>query len=150
MEIASRNLFKNTVYFNGSIPTDPSGKARVQFDLPDNVTDYRVIVIGQTQNSRFATAEHTLLVRRDFTLESHIPTLSYPGDSFEVTLQAFNATRTITPVELRFEVGSGAQVQNPSKQGIIPVNSNISESYHLTIDADAISGEIPYRASLWR
>jgi uncharacterized protein YfaS (alpha-2-macroglobulin family) len=50
----------------------------VHFPLPDNVTDYRIIAIGQTKDSRFGTAEKTLNVRRDFTLETHIPEFAYP------------------------------------------------------------------------
>lgn len=77
-EIASRSLFKNTVYFNGSVLTDDHGRANVEFSLPDNVTDYRVIVIGQTKDSRFGSAEKVLQVRRDYTLETHIPAFAYP------------------------------------------------------------------------
>lgn len=53
MEIASRILFKNTAYYNPSIVTDSAGRAKASFVLPDNVTDYRIILIGQTQASHF-------------------------------------------------------------------------------------------------
>lgn len=46
-------LFKNTAYYNPSIVTDPTGRAKVSFVLPDNVTDYRIIMIGQTRDSHF-------------------------------------------------------------------------------------------------
>lgn len=64
-KIASRNLFKNTAYYNPSVRTDASGKAKVQFQLPDNVTDYRIIAIANTKDSRFGVAEKTLSVKKE-------------------------------------------------------------------------------------
>lgn len=142
-------MFKNTVYFNGSILTDASGRARVEFSLPDNVTDYRVIALGQTKDSRFATSEQTLSVRREYTLQTHIPAFAYPEDTFDVTLHAFNATRTITATELRLEIGTGASVETPIRKTILPVSGNHAESYRIRIDKNAPES-IPYRAILMR
>ena len=76
-QISSRTLFQNTAYYNPSVLTDANGKATIKFELPDNVTDYRIITIGQTKLSQFSVAEKTIAVRRDYTLETHTPTLVY-------------------------------------------------------------------------
>lgn len=78
MEIASRILFQNTAYYNPSIITGQDGRARIKFELPDNVTDYRIIAIGQTKSSRFSVQEKTIAVRRDYTLETNSPSIVYP------------------------------------------------------------------------
>jgi uncharacterized protein YfaS (alpha-2-macroglobulin family) len=54
--------------------------------------------------------EEVIQVRRDYTLESHVPTIVYPGDSFEVTFSVFNATKKITNTEVVVRFGTGDSV----------------------------------------
>lgn len=100
MQIAARSLFKNTAYYNPSIRTDKTGRAKINFVLPDNITDYRIIAIAHTKSSQFGIKEKTLSVRRDYTLETHTPTIAYPGDSITFTASAFNATKKVTKAQV--------------------------------------------------
>jgi uncharacterized protein YfaS (alpha-2-macroglobulin family) len=107
-QISSRTLFQNTAYYNPSIRTDISWKAKVIFSLPDNITDYRIITIAGTRDSKFSVWQKTIAVRKDYVLESTAPTILRSGDTFTFTTSAFNNTKRITPVEvvLTFSTGS--------------------------------------------
>jgi uncharacterized protein YfaS (alpha-2-macroglobulin family) len=53
--------------------TDISGKARVSFTLPDNITNYRIIAIANTKDSHFGVKERTIEIRKDYVLETKMP-----------------------------------------------------------------------------
>lgn len=147
MEIASRILFKNTAYYNPSIVTDSAGRAKASFVLPDNVTDYRIILIGQTQASHFWVAEKTINVRRDYTLESHIPYIAYPGDTTTITASAFNSTKKITQASIILSFGTGSSVIKKEQAVILAVNESKSVDFTFSIP-DSWKWNIPYTISL--
>jgi uncharacterized protein YfaS (alpha-2-macroglobulin family) len=147
VEISSRSIFKNTAYFNPSVRTDISGKARVSFVLPDNVTDYRVIVLGQTKASIFAVKEKTIPVRRDYTLEAHVPSIAYAGDTFTLTTTAFNATKKITNTIIRITIGSASQLIEQEKTVILGVWQPASQDFRVQVP-ETWKGTIPYTITL--
>ena len=108
VQISSRTLFQNTAYYNPSLRTDLSGKAKIVFPLPDNITDYRIIMIAGTRDSKFAVAEKTIEVRKDYILEVAAPTILRSGDTFTLTASAFNNTKRITPVDVILTMGTGS------------------------------------------
>jgi uncharacterized protein YfaS (alpha-2-macroglobulin family) len=147
VQIASRSLFKNTAYYNPSIRTDKTGRAKVNFKLPDNITDYRIIAIANTKISQFWVAEKTLSVRKDYTLEAHIPMIAYPGDTFTVTASAFNATKKVTKAQVVLTVGSGAGGYQAIEEVIMNPNESKAVSFSLTA-RDAWKGKLPYKITL--
>lgn len=147
IQVASRILFKNTAYYNPSVRTDVRGKAKVSFSLPDNITDYRIITIGQTRSSRFAVAEKTIPVRKKYTLESHVPLIVYPWDSTTFSVSAFNSTEKITGATVYFALGSGSNIQKSEAPLILPVGWSAWTGFVVKIP-DTYSGEVPYTFSL--
>jgi uncharacterized protein YfaS (alpha-2-macroglobulin family) len=51
--VSTRNIFKNTAYYNPNIITDKNGKASVKFTLPDNLTNFRVMVVSNSKDNHF-------------------------------------------------------------------------------------------------
>lgn len=132
-QISSRTLFQNTAYYNPSIITDKNGKATITFQLPDNVTDYRIIAIAQTRSSRFSVTEKTIAVRRDYTLETHAPTIVYGWDTTTIVASAFNSTNKITPTTLTLEIGSGGSLFKKSETLILNPSSGMSQEFVIDI-----------------
>jgi alpha-2-macroglobulin len=151
--IASRILFRNTAYYNPSVRTDAKGDAKISFTLPDNITDYRIITIGQTKDSQFAVTEKTIQVRKDYTIETHVPYIAYPGDTFHAITTVANATKKITNANVEVTFGTGADAFVDTKSVIIqafsttavdvvvPVGKNWREDTPYTISV--IEKEIP-------
>lgn len=65
-------------------------------------------MISNTRDSQFSVAQKTIEVRKDYTLEVAHPMILRNGDTFTFMVQAFNATKRITPVEISLRVGTGA------------------------------------------
>ncbi len=146
-DIASRALFQNTAYYNPSIRTNASGKAKIDFTLPDNITDYRIIAISNTRESLFGTAEKTIEVRKDYILETQAPMIVRSGDTFTITASAFNSTKKITNAEVTLIFGTGSSVSR-QKQGII-LNPTESKAVNFSqkLPEGAI-GTLPYTLEL--
>ena len=147
IQISSRTLFQNTAYYNPSIITNKDGKATIKFELPDNVTDYRIIAIGQTQLSQFSVSEKTIWVRRDYTLETHAPTLVYQGDQTVITASVFNSTKRITPITLSLEIGDSGSLYRKSEEFILNASEAKSQGFNIKIGADW-EWNIPYTLTL--
>ncbi len=148
IEIASRILFKNTAYYNPSIRTDISGKARVNFALPDNITDYRIIAISNTQDSRFGVAEKTIEVRKDYVVEVHVPTILRNGDTFTLTASAFNNTKRITPIDVILTLGTGATKITKQSSLSLDIMEAKSVDFSISVPAswkDAVSYSVELR-----
>ncbi len=90
--VSSRNIFKNTAYYNPSVVTDVSWKAQVKFDLPDNLTNFRIMVLSQSKDNFFGYAEDFIEVRKDVIIQDKTPITLRDGDKVEVIAQIFNTT----------------------------------------------------------
>ena len=119
----------------------------MNFSLPDNITDYRIIAIANTKSSQFAVAEKNLSVRKDYTLETHIPMIAYPGDTFTVTASAFNATKKVTKAQVVLTVGSGTNSYQSIEEVIMNPNESKAVSFALTA-RDTWRGKLPYKITL--
>jgi hypothetical protein len=53
--VSTRSIFKNTAYYNGHVVTDNNGNATVDFTLPDNLTQFRVMVVSNSLDNTFGS-----------------------------------------------------------------------------------------------
>lgn len=65
-------------------------------------------MVAGTRDSKFAVAEKTIEVRKDYILEVAAPMILRSGDTFTLTASAFNNTKRITPVDVVLTMGTGA------------------------------------------
>lgn len=90
--MSSRNVFKNTAYYNPYVVTDASGKATVSFTLPDNLTQFRVIVLSQSLDNIFGSSETFFDVQKPVTLEDKTPLILRDNDTVTLGGNLFNRT----------------------------------------------------------
>ncbi|HCM29149.1 MAG TPA: hypothetical protein DIC34_21870 [Treponema sp.] len=77
-----RKNFKTVPYFKTGIPV-VGGKAVVDIDLPDNLTDFAVRVVVTSGLDRFGSARSELTVRLAVALQQILPRFVRPWDEFE-------------------------------------------------------------------
>ncbi len=90
--IPYREKFIATVYYGGDLKTDENGKGRVKFVLPDNLTKFRIMLVAQTKNSQFGSAESTFVVNLPFIISGSIPRFCRVGDKFSAGVVLHNRT----------------------------------------------------------
>ncbi|MEO0123123.1 MAG: Ig-like domain-containing protein [candidate division WOR-3 bacterium] len=90
--IPYREKFISTVYYKGDLKTDETGKGKVKFVLPDNLTKFRIMLVAQTRNSEFGSAESTFVVNLPFIVSGSIPRFCRAGDKFSAGVVLHNRT----------------------------------------------------------
>ncbi|MDH4210052.1 MAG: MG2 domain-containing protein [candidate division WOR-3 bacterium] len=90
--VAYREKFIATAFYKGNLRTGNDGKARVRFELPDNLTKFRIMAVVQTANSQFGSAESTLVVSLPFMITPSIPRFLRVGDEFRAGVVLHNRT----------------------------------------------------------
>ncbi len=90
--VAMRSLFKFVSYWNPSIKTDASGKANIEFEVPDNLTGWRVLVLAVTPGDRMGLGEGNFKVNRATEVRPVMPNQVTEGDDFVAGFSVMNRT----------------------------------------------------------
>jgi len=113
----TRTDFKPMAYYNGALTTDANGKARVTFQLPDNLTTWRVMAVATDGNFNFGNGDATFMTSKPVVSNPILPQFARPGDRFQVGVSVTNntgregdlsVTGTVAP-PLKFDNSSGSQ-----------------------------------------
>ncbi|HWQ99782.1 MAG TPA: MG2 domain-containing protein [Candidatus Methylomirabilis sp.] len=89
---AVRGNFVDTAYWKADVVTGPDGKATISFDLPDNLTSWQILAIGETKDTVVGSAEAKIVTRRDLMVEPLLPRILRYNDTASVGATVFNAT----------------------------------------------------------
>ena len=79
-----RAAFATTAAFIPTVVTDASGKAKVSFKLPDNLTAFRLMAVGAGSDNRFGSGDTRVQVQKPLMLRPSLPRVASTGDTFEV------------------------------------------------------------------
>ena len=78
-----RSLFKTTVLFAPAVRTDAQGRAQVEFELPDNLTTYRILAVAVGKGDRFGSGTASVKVAKPLLALPALPRVARVGDRFE-------------------------------------------------------------------
>ncbi|MFC2155411.1 alpha-2-macroglobulin [Acidobacteriota bacterium] len=96
-----RNLFKSTAYWNPTVPIGEDGRASIAFELPDNLTTYRIMAVVTDRNSRVGSADQQVQVRKPLMIQPVLPRFLYPKDRLQIEALVFNGTDTPGKITLK-------------------------------------------------
>jgi len=112
-DLAMRSLFKFVSYWNPSIPVDRAGKASIEFEVPDNLTSWRVLAVAVTPDDRMGLGDASFKVNQPIELRPALPNQVTEGDAFEARFTAMN--RTPKKQKLQVEVSASGAIQGVDK-----------------------------------
>ncbi|MDD2871769.1 MAG: alpha-2-macroglobulin family protein, partial [Candidatus Gracilibacteria bacterium] len=141
--VSTRNIFKNTAYYNPSVITDENGNAKVSFDLPDNLTNFRVMVVSNSLDNLFGYSESFLEVRKNVIIEDKTPLILRDGDISSIGANVFN--NTDKEIGFKVELTSSIAVKEPVKNIIIPAGQSVNTIWEVI--ADGSKDDIKYSIS---
>ncbi|MEX1346625.1 MAG: alpha-2-macroglobulin family protein [Desulfobacterales bacterium] len=104
-DISLRSVFKFVNYWNPSILADSAGRAAIEFDVPDNLTGWRVLAMAVTPGDRMGLGEGHFNVNRPTEIRPVMPNQVTEGDRFEAGFSIMNRT----PQHRRLTVDLSAQ-----------------------------------------
>src|SRR4029077_1761420 len=80
-----RKEFRTLAYWQGSLKTGPDGKVTFEFIAPDNLTTYRIVVVGQTKTNQFGgDAAQTVKISKPLLIDLALPRFLRDGDQVEL------------------------------------------------------------------
>ncbi|MBS9770971.1 MAG: alpha-2-macroglobulin family protein [Trichodesmium erythraeum GBRTRLIN201] len=106
-----RKYFQSLAYYNGSVLTDDQGKATVSFNIPDDLTTWRIMAVATDGNLHFGNGEATFITTQPLMSNAMLPQFARIGDKFE---------------------GGVAVTNNTGKKGSLKINGEVSQNILFT------------------
>jgi uncharacterized protein YfaS (alpha-2-macroglobulin family) len=80
-----RKEFRTLAYWQGSLKTGTDGKVTFEFIAPDNLTTYRIVIVGQTKANQFGgDATQTVKISKPLLIDPALPRFLRHGDEVEL------------------------------------------------------------------
>lgn len=143
--VAVRKDFKACVYWNPSIMTDPSGNAKVRFQLPDNVTGFKIIAVVHSADSKFGSTDKNITVSKDLMLRPALPRFARVGDELEAGVIVHNYSDQDGTVQLICEAEGVVLNDRPSRDIFLKKNASQEVRYKFNI-RDSKTGKFTFKA----
>lgn len=102
-DLAMRHLFKFVSYWNPSLPTDSNGNATVEFEVPDNLTGWRVLAMAVTPSDRMGLGEANFKVNRPTEIRPVMPNQVTEGDNFDAGFSVMNRTDKARDITVKIQ-----------------------------------------------
>ena len=102
-EVELRGDFKSTAFWDPSLITNDQGEAGVTFELPANLTSFRIMAVAQTVDSEFGRGDDTFRVSKPLQLRPSLPRFARSGDRFEGGVVVRNLSDKKGTVNLELE-----------------------------------------------
>lgn len=118
-----RGVFKDTAYFEGTVMTDASGNGSVEFELPDNLTTWQVLVLGISDDrsgavqSLVGSNKMNFVVNKPVLIRPVLPRFLTTGDEMEVSAIVHNYSAKKQDLEVEL-AADGLEISGAAKQGV--------------------------------
>ncbi len=95
-----REYFPETLVWQPSLETDAEGRAQLSFKLADNITTWKMAVIGSTADGEIGFAESEILAFQPFFVEHDPPRVLTEGDEIQLPVVLRNYLNSAQTVDL--------------------------------------------------
>jgi uncharacterized protein YfaS (alpha-2-macroglobulin family) len=145
--IAVRKNFKACVFWDPSIQTDANGRANIKFQLPENLTGFKILAVAHTADSKFGNGQKNITVSKSLMLRPALPRFARVGDAVEAGVIVHNYSDRDGAVKIRAEV-DGAIITDPPVQEIALKKGQSQEvRYRFTITENK-TGVFTFKAAM--
>jgi len=134
-----REEFLDTAYWHPAIVTDEEGFARVEVELPDNLTTWMLRSVGVTRDTLVGEETAEILVTKPLLVRPTTPRFLVVGD--RVRLAASVSNQTDEPLDIEVTLGTtGVELEDPPVQSIlVPAGSEVRVTWWANVlDVDSV------------
>ena len=130
-----REYFPETLVWQPSLETDKQGHAQLKFKLADNITTWKMSVIGSTEDGQIGTVEKEIKAFQPFFVEHDPPRILTEGDEISLPVIVRNYLDRAQTVNLQIKPESWFALLGPATKSV-----NVAAG-------DATRGTFDFRAS---
>ncbi|HEU4431896.1 MAG TPA: alpha-2-macroglobulin family protein, partial [Pyrinomonadaceae bacterium] len=137
-----REYFPETLLWQPSIETDKRGRAQLSFKLADNITTWKMLVIGSTRDGRIGTAEKDIKAFQPFFVEHDPPRVLTEGDQILLPVVVRNYLSQPQQVDLEIKPESWFSLLGPAlKQTSVSAGDATRETFDFRVIASVNDGK---------
>src|SRR5262245_1196113 len=111
-----REYFPETLVWQPSLETDKQGRAELKFKFADNITTWKMAVIGSTEDGQIGTVEKEIKAFQPFFVEHDPPRILTEGDEISLPVVVRNYLDRTQPVSLEIKPESWFSLLGPSSK----------------------------------
>ena len=111
-----REYFPETLVWQPSIETDTQGRAELNFKLADNITTWKLAVIGSTEDGRIGVVEKEIEAFQPFFVEHDPPRILTEGDEISLPVIVRNYLDRAQQVDLEMKPENWFSLIGPARK----------------------------------
>jgi len=132
----TRKTFADTAFWKAQVSTDNTGTARVSFDLPDNLTRWKVVARAITADTRVGTGTTSTQVTQPVTFRLSTPRQFVKGDT--LVLKGIINNRTDEDHEFQASLSAVGLTIDGESTRIVKVAANKEGTVQWNVKADTL------------
>lgn len=137
-----REYFPETLLWQPSVETDRQGQAHLSFKLADNITTWKMIVIGSTEDGRIGTAESEITAFQPFFVEDDPPRILTEGDEISLPVVVRNYLGSAQQVDLEIKPENWFALPGPArKRAQVAAGDAVRETFDIRATAAVKDGK---------
>ena len=137
--IKIRSNFTETAYFASNLRSKENGEIEVEFDLPDTLTTWKLMIVTFTKDMHWCSLEEEFISRKDMMVTANMPRFMRVGDkaviSAKVTNQSGQKMKAIASMEL-LDTKSRVILFSDSRPMDIGTGFTMPLSFHFVPDGE--------------
>lgn len=112
-----RSDFRKTAYWKADIVTDTNGKAEIEFDLPESLTEWNAIARYVDKDTRVVQATTSIKTATPVSVRIEVPRFLIVGDQCVLAASVINSSDTSQNVHLSWVTGDQLKVEQVGSLG---------------------------------
>ncbi len=134
LQIEVRRNLDALALFDPEVATDADGVATVEFEMPDNLTRYRVMAVAVDGAERFGSTESSITARLPLQVRPSAPRFLNFGDRFELPIVVQNQTDSPVEVDVVVQASNLSLASNLNIEGAPSLGGTAGK--RVTVPAD--------------
>ncbi|MBK8259714.1 MAG: hypothetical protein IPK82_44535 [Polyangiaceae bacterium] len=131
----ARRETTDTTFWDPHVRTNAEGKATIEFTVPDNLTEYRVMAVAVDSKGKGGTVETGFRVNKPVLLAPALPRFVMMGDTFEAAALLHNTTDDPSLVKVLFA--------DRVKRLLIPAHGHVRVEFDVVVACEAPRSPAP-------
>jgi alpha-2-macroglobulin len=109
-DLSIRDVFRFVAYWNPSLEAAADGRARFSFELPDNLTGWRVLAMAVTPTDRLGLGQGTFRVNQPTEVRPVMPNQVTERDRFSAGFSVMNRTDRVRTLAVSVNVAGPVDI----------------------------------------
>jgi alpha-2-macroglobulin len=139
-----RDLFKYVTYWNPSIVVRNDLASEIEFEVPDNLTGWRIIAFGVNKDDMMGLSTKSFKVNRPTEIRPVMPNQLLQGDSFKAGFSVMNRSAKTRDIKVDIQV-SGAISEATKKEFKLTLKPYERKSIYIPVKTTTF-GELTFSA----